>query len=439
MSNEKGFYINDSEKINKLSGPSGMGLLVPDIKSDYFHAYLNAPVFILFSDVHFSAANLCTVDVPNKHHIYKIEFLQMLSNILIENEVIDFYTEGTDFTDRVIPLIEQDKNEPMLVLFNLVIQCNRFKRENTPEYNSIKKIQWHHGDIRFWTPDISPQYEDVKTDISKKKCKFYNMKEFLLEKIEMNSYYGYYHKSDAIFQYLFLAYANEIKSRDFILDKYIAVDPEEIYIRLIESKFSLINYQISKIQDKSSQTFLKEKFKLYITYIYNQNFTDAKKSITDLTPKIFNKEIRTIHSHIVWLFNISQTTTMVEDQQKYSIKIHTSPYYPIYKKFIFLFECIKLDMFTFAKSFTRMVESKGIDPIINICYYGRIHINNMIYFLTNILSYQQIFYRDGLEGQQQYDEINTHNVNRCLDLSNINKVSLAQILNIIRQKKINLS
>jgi hypothetical protein len=207
----------------------------------------------------------------------------------------------------------------------------------------------------------------------------------------MNSYYGHYHRSDAIFQYLFLAYANEIKFHGFILESYIAVDPEEIYIRLIESKFSLINYQISKIPDKSSQTFLKEKFKLYIKYVYTQNFNDAKLSIENLTLEKFNFEIRKIHSHIIWLFNISQTTMLVE-QQTYSIKIHNSPYYPIYKKFIFIFECIKLDMFTFAKSFTRMVESTDIDPIINICYYGRLHINNMIYFLTKILSYQQIFY-----------------------------------------------
>lgn len=91
-------------------------------------------------------------------------------------------------------------------------------------------------------------------------------------------------------------------------------------------------------------------------------------------------------------------------------------------------------MFTFAKSFTRMVESTGIDPIINICYYGRLHINNMIYFLTQILSYQQIFYVDELKDKPD-DQINTHEVNRCLDLSNIDKVSLAQILNSIRQKK----
>ena len=435
MSNEKGFYINDSEKIDKLSGPVGMGLLVPNIQSEYFRKHPNAPVFILLSDFHLSAANLCTIDVPNKHHIYKIEFLQMLSNIVNDDEVIDFYTEGYDLTDKVAHLIDQDKTTgPLLVFQNLVMHCNQLKINNSPAYDTIKKIQWHHGDIRFWSQsNLSQQYEEVKSEISKKKYKFYNMIVFLFENIEMNSYYWQYNKSNEVFHYLFLAYANEIKSRGFILDNYIAVDPNEIYIRLIESKFSLINYQISKIPVISAQTFLKEKFKLYIEYIYTQNLTDAKRSIKGLTPKIFNGEIRTIHSNIVWLFCASNPNTLNVHQTN-SIQIHTSLYYPIYKKFIFSFDCIKLDMFTFAKSFTRMLESTGIDPIINICYYGRLHINNMIYFLTQILSYRQNFYKDEL-GDPGSDKINTHQANRCLDLSNINKVSLAQILNIIRQKR----
>lgn len=46
---------------------------------------------------------------------------------------------------------------------------------------------------------------------------------------------------------------------------------------------------------------------------------------------------------------------------------------------------IQLDMFTFAKSFSRMDVNPDGHSIMNICYFGDYHIKNMIHFLTNIL------------------------------------------------------
>ena len=155
---EKGFYINDDEKIEKFSGPVSMGMYMPNTKLDFFRVY-NAPIFILFGDAHFSPNNLCDVNVPNKHHIYKIEFFQMLSTILNDGEVIDFYTEGYDLTNQYTYISGNNQNDPLIALCNLVIYINQLKSTNdlkqlNPEnqaiYKSIEKIKWHHTDVRFW-------------------------------------------------------------------------------------------------------------------------------------------------------------------------------------------------------------------------------------------------------------------------------------------------
>lgn len=70
-----GFRITDAEIIKKLSGPISMTLVIPH---PYLTANPTAPIFVLFGDFHFSSANLCKDDVPNKHRIYRLEFLQLL-------------------------------------------------------------------------------------------------------------------------------------------------------------------------------------------------------------------------------------------------------------------------------------------------------------------------------------------------------------------------
>jgi hypothetical protein len=172
---EKGFFINDNEKIEKFSGPVSMGMYMPNTQTEFFRGY-NAPIFILFGDVHFSTNNLCDVNVPKKHRIYKIEFFQILSSVLQDNEVIDFYTEGHDLTNEYNYILGQNQNDPLIAQCNLVIYINQLKQANklnqlNPEnqalYKSIEKIKWHHTDIRFWT-QYSPQNQDATQEIQKR-------------------------------------------------------------------------------------------------------------------------------------------------------------------------------------------------------------------------------------------------------------------------------
>jgi hypothetical protein len=309
MAAVNGLRISGRVVINKLSGPVSIVILQPNYKSTYFQTYKKAPLFILFGDIHGNDANLCT---PSKGviRIHDIDFLNMLCSILNKDEVIDFCTEGGDLTNETI--IHNPTREPMYAFHNLVRYCNTLN-ETYDDYKKIQKIRWHHTDIRFWT-QYSPQAQDATQEIQKKVSQnaqkknsmFQSTKVFLYDKIQCNPNYTQYGCSDDIFNYLFIAYTIEIKRQGLILENVIAVNPEDIYVILIERKLSLINYQLSKITEKGNHetvNFLKKKFKLYIEYIHTEELKSAKEQIKDLNFTTFNANLRNIHDQIVKCFN----------------------------------------------------------------------------------------------------------------------------------------
>ena len=417
-----GLRISNEHVISQLSGPVSIVILQPNAKSTYFQAYKKAPLFILFGDIHCSDANLCKPS-PGAIRIYDIDFLNMMCSILKDNEVIDVCTEGENLTNQTN--ITTLTREPIYAFHNLVRICNNFKKEDSENYKMVQKIRWHHTDIRFWTLYI-PEVQKVREDRPRK---YYNMFEFLLIRVEGNKLYIDNRNKD-IFYNVFCSYLFKLKTEGYSFEANIAVNVTEIYFKLVENRYSLINYQISKITKKSDREFLKQKISVYISYMYQKELQlSGLKESKDL-----GILIRTMHNKMIGFCN-GELVGLKE--------IHGTRDYTIYKNFILRIETIKLDMFTFAKSFTRMLNPTpdSQPPIINMCYFGNLHIQNMTYFITKILNSEGV-------GGDAYNVILTHGIgqdapnplskdaNRCLDFSQIKKSSISELLNQLRQMSI---
>jgi hypothetical protein len=419
-----GLRISESHVISKLSGPVSIFILQPNYDSQYVKQYKNAPIFILLGDIHCSDANLCK-PADNATRIYDRNFLIMMCNILNSNEVIDFCIEGGDLTKQTT--VSNPSEQPIMAFFNLIKTCNKLKYDKSPDYKPIEKIRWQYTDIRFWTLDM-PEVQQVRRDRPRK---YYCLSEFLFLRIENNP--NYIKKPNAeTFNKLFIYYAEELKAQGYSLEANIAVNAREIYSKFVENPFSLINYQILKITRLVDKKFLMHKIQLYIEYMYKKEL-DALKC----QPEQLGISIRDMHTKIVKFFNKGN----IEESKE----IYGTTNYNIYKNFILRIECIKLDMFTFAKSFTRMLNPApdSQPPIINICYFGNLHIQNMHYFITKILNVDEYSKKDAyIEVIQNGIGVNDTNplpnkANRCLDFSNSStQVSIKELLVTLRTKRL---
>ena len=406
---ETGLYVTDTEKIGRISGPVSFSILVPDSKSDYCRRYPNAPVFMLFGDVHDSTKNLCTGADPDTYTIYKIEFLQKISKALKDGEIIDFYTEGSDMTG--ISDHEGPEHEtPLQAMYTLVSQCNRLRETQNAQYKTIEKIKWHHTDIRFWD-HTSAQAQAAKKEMLTKKS--WSVKKFL-DRIRDHATYD---KKEGTFCNLFISFVIALKESGYTLEDKFLITPELIYEEYVTSPHSLINYQLSKIKDETARQFLMDKIKLYIP----RNHAKEIRKINDVDPKCVGY-LQIFHNSIIKCFNKIDRDNQADHIEQVK-KIFQFPFMSMYLYYVLYIETLQLEMFTFAKSFTRMLEPADGHSIINICYFGDAHITGMTYFLTDILkAYNRPLF---IECDQTY--------NRCLDLNKLGKHSLVDILNSVRQ------
>lgn len=406
-----GFRITDTEIITKLSGPVSMSLLIPT--RTYLQKNPGAPIFMLFGDSHNSSANLCPGDVPNKHRIYKLEFLQTLCNLLRGNEIIDYYTEGGDIGRHSEPIYDE-KAGPFCTIWNLSINCNKYKDDAKSPYQVISKIKWQHGDIRFWT------LESKQKEIAKQKpVQYYDISNLIHNIIGYDPLY-INTPTSSVFASLFIANVEQLKKKSYEIEEYIPATPDKIYHRLVSSQCSLIYYQLSKLT-KGKRSFLLEKFEKYVYHIYDTQCQNA-----GLTRDGLAAVIKQMHYNIHLCFKNLDIGLIKA--------VHEHNHYNTYSKFTLYIRSIQLDMFTFAKSFSRMPVNPDSHSIMNICYFGDYHIKNIVHFLTNILDGGSYFI--GLEtGHQDDSSLSTHDINRCLDLSKIlTEYRLDEFLAYVRQE-----
>ena len=140
-------------------------------------------------------------------------------------------------------------------------------------------------------------------------------------------------------------------------------------------------------------------------------------TLSKLSPEELGPLIRQTHDQIIRLYNSKITAKEIDELKE----MYASNEYIIYKNYILNIGTIKFDMFTFAKSFTRMLNPTpdSQPPIINICYFGNLHVQNMTHFITNILGYSQVFEKKTFDVSQP-DTMASNKVNRCLDFSKDN-------------------
>ena len=400
----KGLQLTRSTAILKLSGPVSIVILRPNYESDYFKTYKKAPIFILLGDIHFNTANLCQ-PADNAISIYTKEFLEKICAAVNPGEIIDFCTEGQDLTNQIYH--SDQKGDVMHEFHNLVRYCNKIKQDKTQGYEFLDKIRWQHTDIRFWTLD-TPELKEVT---QKRPRKYYHMALFLLSIVEKHPLF-LKNPTSEMFARVFAASAKQFNLAGYTFEANIAVNVREIYSKLVKNRYSLINYQISKITEESDREFLKTKICEYINYMYKIECTLSKLSPEELGPLI-----RQTHDQIIRLYNSKITAKEIDELKE----MYASNEYIIYKNYILNIGTIKFDMFTFAKSFTRMLNPTpdSQPPIINICYFGNLHIQNMTHFITNILGYSQVFEKKTFDVSQP-ETMASNKVNRCLDFSKDN-------------------
>jgi hypothetical protein len=89
-------------KINSITGPVAMHLLVPDEKR-FFQLQekgINMPIFMLFGDQHYSTngyCDNCSCNTNGQNCCYKIwenDFLRILDSASSDDFPTDFYIEG---------------------------------------------------------------------------------------------------------------------------------------------------------------------------------------------------------------------------------------------------------------------------------------------------------------------------------------------------------
>jgi hypothetical protein len=409
--------ISDEVSISQLSGPVSIKILTPI--PEYLSQYSQAPVFILFGDGHCSNKNLCENSSPD-NQVYRPEFLKLFCDILTQDEKIDFYIEGGSIHFNKI--IKPTEGEPMVLLWNLFTQCIKNKEkpplERIPMLEKINKIRWQSGDIRMWN-----SYPDQIKKILDQQPKQYNMYNFLkrinipqtIKPEERQQYFTFTFKSQI----------NAIKEMKFSFDKKVPMTADELYQEYVENPTSLINYQLSEIND-INRALIKIKFKDYINYILAKQLS----KIPEVPPQSLLLILMEIRDDLYKICNEPDINKI--DNERFKNLYSRYNEISVFQNFVLHTECLLPDLYTFARSFKRMINNPGDGySMINICYFGDLHTTNMAYFLENILK--------GYKSQMYVPmsiKPDTKDVNRCLDLSSIDNIPLRNLLLLPRTKRL---
>ena len=383
--------------INKISGPTSLIILKPKIK-DYEKRRL--PIFILFGDVHRSNENLCHkcfCGIKNKnccYPIYSKSFLKILDSLGTDkNYPIDFSIEG-GISENLL-YNESDIKKVKKYYANIKYQyplnkvrddykiCyNKKIKEKHPKIYKSKcptyNIRWQNVDARFH------RYNDYNYDFENFLDKIYDI--FFIDKILTYEVIINLSKKFP----LYIEYLNIIKH---IFD-YNFYD-------YIYTKRSSVFKQLKKIQDpkirKNWEKMSKEYYK-YIIDTYHLNIPVCKTifiKYIDYIIKIYEHtdeyNIENFNDHIINLQNILGT----------------------YKKNIsgqlLYLNSALLDLYFLARTFK--IPEGSEKTFISIGYFGQVHIDNITYYLTDIMKEYDIVYSIG----DKFIKIKS-NVKRCIEI-----------------------
>ena len=418
------------KKINKISGPVSMYILKPSkLKQKEFP---NLPLIILFGDIHLGNEYMCTEehDVKGENDtfkIYDVNFLKLFNDCVDDGEKIDFYVEGGDLHAAVRAKNQNDY--PLVNLKNLFSECyinprstvNTMSGKQLADYqhtkdhcNLIPKIRWQSGDIRFFY------------DPESKNKKFGATIERLLKKITCN-----FTDKDLTGEDLkkVLTSLNKNPSSHEITDittpeekldnlQYLitqlqsigGIEPIEVSKELeniVLVSDGLIQKEMDKMPD-STRNKLKKYIYEYFSYTYTNTVTN-KLEYMKLIIEFQRNFIKLVLGYLINETIDSDSLAYFNRNKKLILK---------YYVFIIQKYGIITEIFTLCRILKYLTYEEV--PIINIIYYGDLHIQNIYYFLTRISG---LYDCELSIGRKEYPDASTKKTsyNRCIEiLSDIN-------------------
>jgi len=374
--------INKTE-VNNISGPVSMYILCPN--EHYLSKYPYAPIFILFGDKHKSGENMCE-DKDGNLRIYDINFLKLLNSVTTKKEPIYFFLEGGD-----LHLSEEKernpKEEPMIQLWNLYAECYSKRALALYPYDKtkcdeIKNVMWQSGDLRFFVREKN-KYLD--------KCKITQFLDTLImtplpvvDGFSLEQRFNVrvrgslqYFEQKGLFN-CWSALKNETFSK------------EEIYKQFVEERTGLIRKQLLRLRS-SQHSEINDFYKEYINYVIDK-FIDEQNDLETL---------RDVHNNATSLFQYSLSEKYINEKISKLYQYYKDGTLHRYKMYMMLKYTLLLDLYTLSRSFKVLNKSKDVNPMINICYFGELHIEHITYFLTKILKgYDIIFEKKNKESMR---------------------------------------
>jgi len=380
--------------IHKISGPVSMHILKPSEYGFKQEEFPNLPVIILFGDIHLDTENMCVEEEEEKtktiFKIYDVNFLNIINDSISGDEKIDFYVEGGDLHAAVRK--EKTNLYPLLKLKNLFSECyinprstvNTTFADNLAAYPHTKKhcklipnIRWQSGDIRFF---YDPESKNKKFGATLERLVnilMVNFKEKHLTGEDLKKVLYSFNKNpvslvidntaeEKLHNLSYLI--TQLKSITGIEPKQVSQELEDILLL----REGLIDKQISKIL-----TDTRGKLKQYILQYFEYTYTNTVKNKLAYIQSIIQFQTNFIKLVLGYLEGrgIDHDSLAYFNSNKRSI---------IQKYYIFIVQKygIIVEIFTLCRIFKYLQQPER--PIINIIYYGDLHIQNIYYFLTRI-------------------------------------------------------
>ena len=404
---KSGIVLND-KIISGISGPVSLIILKPTIE---FYKEYQAPIFILFGDVHDSDDNICEECVCNDsnccYNIYSETFLQLLDNIGSDPKFpVDFNIESSINIHTKKSLKEKDKDMllklrieaeklgyPLDILRDKFYSCySKITKEENFEfykkYCPTENIRWQLADSRFsyydefLTNEEGTEYMTYKYDFGYFMDQMYILIKYLArKKIEEKKI-----KLLITNLYKFRRYFNTFK---FILSENFFE-----HIKSNEDNFVIFK-QIRKMEEYKAKQW-EIWFNDYYKYFYNKYVESHDKEL---------KEELEAEDAMEYFISLSKLEKTLVDLIEYLPKFYKKECTlldiinfckPLREDFSYLTSIIEnlntplLDLYYLSRTF-KPPKGSAI-PLISIAYFGVNHINNIAYFLQNIMGHYEKVY-----------------------------------------------
>jgi hypothetical protein len=411
--------VIEGNRINKISGPVSMYILVPKDNPDF----PNLPVYMLFGDIHHSDENMCPENpgVSGQYKIYDLEFLGMLNSLGAPEHPIDFYVEGGDFHNKSYDDPFSD-NYPMQQLWNLYSECYTHNGRKIAQYahntecKNISNIRWQSGDPRFF--DDYPKSYLLNCNIKR----LLGLVNFSIDR--NNRHLMLLQAALDLFKE-HQGCNKKLLSRKSVGVKLSLEEELTALKKIILDKNSFIFKQLKKIKPRR-RVILIDWIKTYCDYSYADVVT-TNEITTDLLAE-FNK----LHLNCIKYIEKYINGKYI-DTEFFKEHLQDNNWKKLMLYYLYLCDKyrIVLDIYTLCRTF-KYIEVKGSNPIMNIVYTGNSHTEGLIYFLETV---SRLYTVKNIQDFSM-DSVKYFNkpINRCVDIRL--KLDLGNLIDTLKSNRV---